>query len=164
MKNLWAPWRKVYISGKAKTPGCFLCRDLKAPRKKDKDNFLLFRSETAFIVLNRFPYTNGHLMVVPNRHVSSMEKLNDQERLDLLNLQDLALSLLKKVFHPHGFNVGFNLGQMGGAGIPGHIHMHVVPRWKGDTNFMPVLTGTKVISESLQATYLELKKALPKNK
>lgn len=164
MKNLWAPWRKAYITGKAKTPGCFLCRDLKAPQKKDKGNYLLFRSQTAFIVLNRFPYTNGHLMVVPNRHVSSLEKLNNKERLDLLKLVDLALSLLKKVFRPHGFNVGLNLGQMGGAGVPGHIHVHAVPRWKGDTNFMPVLTGTKVISESLQSTFLELKKALQKNK
>ena len=103
-------------------------------------------------------------MIVPNRHVSSLEKLSDNERLDLLGLLDLALGLLKKVFHPHGFNVGINLGRIGGAGVPGHIHVHAVPRWKGDTNFMPVLTGTKVISESLQATYLELKKALKKNK
>ena len=151
-------------AGDSKTPGCFFCRDLKAPPQRDKNNYLLLRTRTAFILLNRFPYTNGHLMIVPNRHVSSLEKLSDNERLDLLGLLDLALGLLKKVFHPHGFNVGINLGRIGGAGVPGHIHVHAVPRWKGDTNFMPVLTGTKVISESLQATYLELKKALKKNK
>ena len=164
MKNLWAPWRKDYVGGKQKTPGCFLCRSLKASQKKDKDNYILLRSQTAFIVLNRFPYTNGHLMVVPSRHVSTLEKLNDNESLDLLRQLDLALDLLKKVFRPHGFNVGLNLGQMGGAGVPGHIHIHAVPRWKGDTNFMPVLTGTKVISYSLQAVYQELKKALQKIK
>ena len=160
MKNLWAPWRKAYISGQKKTSGCFFCQDLRASPKKDKINLLLFRSRFAFILLNRYPYTNGHLMLVPNRHVPSLERLKDSERLDLLKLLDLALQLLKKSLHPHGFNVGMNLGRIGGAGVPGHVHLHVVPRWKGDTNFMPVLTGTKIISDSLQSTYLELSRVI----
>jgi len=160
VKHLWAPWRKAYIRGQAKTRGCFFCRDLRAPVGKDKINFVLLRSRHAFIVLNHYPYTSGHLMLVPNRHVPSLEKLMDVDRLDFLRLLDRALNLLRKAFRPHGFNVGMNLGRIGGAGVPGHVHLHVVPRWQGDTNFMPVLTGTKIVSESLQSTYLELHKVL----
>ena len=104
-------------------------------------------------MLNLYPYTNGHLLVVPNRHLSSLEKLKKPERLDLLELVDLGIEILKKSLHPTGFNVGFNLGPTGGAGIPGHVHLHVVPRWNGDTNFMPVLGGTRVISQSLDELY-----------
>ena len=107
-------------------------------------------------MLNLYPYNNGHLMLVPNRHVPSLEKLKNEERLDLLQLLDRSLAILRKALHPHGFNIGINLGRVGGAGVPGHVHMHVVPRWKGDTNFMPVTAGTKVISDSLKGTYQSL--------
>ncbi|MBI4115809.1 MAG: HIT domain-containing protein [Candidatus Omnitrophica bacterium] len=164
MRQIWAPWRKVYIGGgHKKTSGCFLCRGRRSSRNKDVKNLLLHRSSHSFIILNRYPYTNGHLMVVPNRHVPSLEKLNNAERLDLLKLLDRSLAVLKKSVHPHGFNIGMNLGQTGGAGIPGHMHIHVVPRWKGDTNFMPVISGTKVISDSLSAVYKALS-CLIKNK
>ena len=158
MKRLWAPWRKAYITGQKREKGCFLCRDLRS--KKDSKNRLLRRSRHAFILMNRYPYTNGHLMLVPNRHMASIETLNDEERLDLFQLLDVSVRLLKKALHPHGFNIGMNLGRISGAGLPGHLHLHVVPRWEGDTNFMPVLTGTKVISDSLGATYRELCRAL----
>ncbi len=160
MNRIWAPWRKRYISGRERTPGCLFCRARRSSPKKDKKNFLLHRSRHTFLLLNRYPYTNGHLMLAPNRHVASLEHLEDEERLDLLRLLDLALRLVRRTLHPHGFNIGLNLGRAGGAGIPGHIHLHVVPRWEGDTNFMPVLTGTKVVSDSLESAYAELHRAL----
>lgn len=160
MDRIWAPWRKRYILGHERTPGCFFCRDRRSPLKKDKKNLLLHRSRHTLLLLNRFPYTNGHLMLAPNRHVASLEHLGNEERLDLLRLLDKALELLRQALRPQGFNVGLNLGLAGGAGIPGHVHLHVVPRWLGDTNFMPVLTGTKVISDSLEATYDELHRLL----
>lgn len=160
MERIWAPWRRGYVIGKRRPSGCLFCRARRAPPKKDSLNFVLRRSPAAFLILNRYPYTNGHLMVVPNRHVSSLEQLKDRERLDLLRLLDQALALLRQALHPHGFNIGINLGRIGGAGIPGHAHLHVVPRWAGDTNFMPVLTGSKVISDSLEATYRQLRQVL----
>lgn len=160
MKSLWAPWRKIYIAGQVRTKGCFFCKDLRASSGQDAKNHLLHRSRHAFVLLNRFPYTNGHLMVAPNRHVPSLEKLSDSERLDFLKLIDLSTALLTQVLKPQGFNLGINLGRIAGAGIPGHVHLHIVPRWKGDTNFMPILTGTKVISDSLEATYRELSRSL----
>ncbi len=160
MKRLWAPWRKIYVAGGGRTKGCFFCNDLRHPPKHDAKNLLLHRSRHSFILLNRFPYTNGHLMIVPKRHVASPDRLTDKERLDFLKMLDVSLAVLKKALKPHAFNVGMNLGREGGAGVPGHIHLHVVPRWKGDTNFMPVLTGHKVISVALAATYEELRRAL----
>jgi len=148
--------------GQKRTGSCFFCGDFRAPRKKDPNNFLLYRSRHAFVLLNRYPYTNGHLMLIPNRHVASLERLKVEERLDLLHLLDLSLKLLNKALHPQGFNVGMNLGRLGGAGVPAHVHLHVVPRWLGDTNFMPVLTGTRVISASLRDTYRALRRVLQK--
>ena len=160
MKQIWAPWRKGYILGHRKTRGCLFCRTRRSSPKKDKKNLLLYRSRSSFLLLNRYPYTNGHLMLSPNRHVPSLENLKDEERLDFLRLLDTALELLRKAFHVQGFNVGLNLGPAGGAGIPGHVHLHIVPRWAGDTNFMPILTGTKVISDSLDSSYRELHRVL----
>lgn len=160
MERLWAPWRKGYILGQRRTPGCLFCRAHRSSSKKDRKNLLLYRSRCNFLLLNRYPYTNGHLMLAPNRHVPSLEHLEDKERLDLLRLLDTALKLLRKAFHSRGFNVGLNLGRVGGAGIPGHVHLHVVPRWEGDTNFMPILTGTKVISDSLESSYRELHRTM----
>lgn len=156
MNQIWAPWRKKYIVIKKKFDGCIFCRALRAPSKKDSKNLLVYRSLQGFLMLNLYPYNNGHLLLMPNRHVSTLEKLKDQERLDLFHMIDRTVQILKNAFHPQGFNIGINIGRVGGAGIPGHVHIHIVPRWEGDTNFMPVITGTKVISDSLQGVYKTL--------
>ncbi len=160
MKRIWAPWRKAYILGKKPKAGCFFCHGIRAPRNKDAKNLLLHRGRHSFIVINRYPYTNAHLMVVPYRHVESLDKLNDKEKLELLDLLALSQKLLTKIFKPHGFNIGINMGKAAGAGIPDHIHLHIVPRWLGDTNFMPVTSGVKVISDSLDSSYQHLQRVL----
>ena len=118
----------------------------------------------SYVILNRFPYTNAHLMIVPNRHVDSPDSLNEKEQLDLFKMVSLSLKLLKKAFRPQGFNLGVNVGKAAGAGIPHHMHFHIVPRWLGDTNFMPVTSGAKVISDSLESTYRHLKDVLSRIK
>ena len=162
MKQIWAPWRKRYITVKKRQAGCLFCRQWRSPSKSDPKNLVVHRSHSGFLVLNLFPYNNGHLMVVPRRHVSTLEPLSGEERLDLLDLLDVSLKILRKAFHPQGFNLGANLGRSGGAGVLGHVHLHVVPRWEGDTNFMPVVTGTKVISDSLEGTYRQLRRFIRK--
>ena len=159
MERLWAPWRKIYIRNK-KVTGCVFCRALKASPKKDPKNLILLRSSHNFIIMNRYPYISGHLMVVPNRHVDSLEKLGDRERLDFLGLLDQGLAVLKRALKPQGFNVGLNQGRAAGAGVPKHLHIHVVPRWSGDVNFMPVVADTRVLPESLDTTYDRLLAAL----
>ncbi len=163
MERLWAPWRKAYVRPyiKKKEPhGCLFCRVRSAPARKDAANLVVLRSTHSFIILNRYPYNNGHLMVVPNRHLASIEGLKDPERLDLLRLLDRSLGGLHKMLKAGGFNVGLNLGRVSGAGVVDHVHLHVVPRWEGDTSFMPIFSGTKVISDSLKETYRELARAL----
>lgn len=163
MKRLWAPWRKAYIRPKnRKDSRCLFCRI--RDEKKDPKNYLLKRNSTAYAVLNIYPYTNGHVLIVPNRHVASMAQLKAQEKLDWLALADESLAGLKKAIRPQGFNVGINLGRIAGAGVPGHLHLHIVPRWQGDTNFMPVLGETRVISESLDSLYAGMTAFLKKNK
>ena len=154
MDKLWAPWRKAYILKKS-TQKCFICR-IKAS-SLDTKNLVLNRTRHSFAVLNLFPYNNGHIMIVPNRHVSGLEKLADHEVLDLIRLMDRAVVRIRKFMKPHGLNIGMNLGRAAGAGVPGHLHIHVVPRWTGDTNYMPVIANTKVISESLKSVYRRLK-------
>ncbi len=153
MKILWAPWRMEYVVGD-REKGCLLCSRLQ--RGDDRGNLILYRGERSFMILNRFPYTSGHLMVVPNRHVSSLEELNEGETLELMALLKKSLLVLRRALEPDGFNVGMNLGREAGAGIEAHVHFHVVPRWNGDTNFMPVLFDTKVIPEFLEKTYEKL--------
>jgi len=154
MDKLWAPWRKAYILKKP-TRKCFICR-IQAS-SQDVKNFVLKRTRHSFAVLNLFPYNNGHVMVIPNRHVDGLEKLKDAELLDLFQLLNQVVVLIKKTMKPHGLNLGANLGRVAGAGIPGHVHIHIVPRWSGDTNFMPVMGNTKVLSESLASVYQRLK-------
>lgn len=156
-KHLWAPWRMKYILQK-KPKGCIFC--VKPQENKDKENFLLYRGELAFVVMNVFPYNNGHVMVVPYRHLSDFESLNNNEKQEIMELISLSIKALKKAVNPEGFNIGLNIGQIAGAGIDDHLHSHVVPRWSADTNFMPVVTDTKVLSESLEETYQKLKAAL----
>ncbi len=150
MKNIWAPWRKEFILG-AKTKGCIFCQ---LPRKKDdRHNLILFRGKYSYIILNRFPYNNGHLMVVPFRHTKDLSKLSDKENAEIFRLASLSVKSLEKTMFPQGHNLGINLGAAGGAGIRDHLHLHVVPRWVGDTNWMPVLDKTKVMIEYLEETY-----------
>jgi ATP adenylyltransferase len=159
MENLWAPWRIDYILSK-KPPGCIFCD--KSALNKDEENLILYRGKYNFIIMNAFPYNNGHLMVVPYRHTASLAGWLPEEQIELMELADLAVDLLKKLMKPDGFNLGINMGLVAGAGVADHIHLHVVPRWNGDTNFMPVLSDTRVISEHLRATYGKLKETLEK--
>jgi len=152
MERLWAPWRKAYIRPKSKrSKACLFCGLLS--KGKDQKHFIVKRSRYSFAILNLFPYNNGHVMIVPKRHVADLSKLHDREKLDWLKLHDEILAALKKTIKPHGFNVGINMGRIAGAGIPDHIHLHIVPRWLGDSNFMPIIGETKVVSESLESVY-----------
>ena len=150
MKVLWAPWRMAYIAGD-REQGCLLCSKLNG--RDDRGNLILCRSSDSFVMLNRFPYTSGHLMVAPNRHVASLDELNEGEMVALMALLKQSIIILKRALKPDGFNVGVNIGSVAGAGIEDHIHFHIVPRWNGDTNFMPVLVETRVMPEYLEKTY-----------
>lgn len=153
MQTLWAPWREAYIT-KIHTnqhKGCVFCRILKT--KADAKNYIFLRNETCFAILNIFPYSNGHCLILPKRHVADISKMSEGETKDMMQLLIETKALLEDALKPHGFNIGFNLGRIAGAGIPKHVHMHIVPRWKGDHNFMPVVAQTKVISQSLKTMY-----------
>lgn len=155
MDKLWAPWRIKYISKIEKHKGCVFCRILK--ERKDSQNYIFIRRELCFAVLNIYPYNNGHTLVLPNRHVGELEDLTSQEREELLGLVIEVKKMTDQILKPGGFNIGLNLGRLAGAGFPGHLHMHIVPRWKGDSNFMPVISGTRVMSQSLKELYKKLK-------
>jgi ATP adenylyltransferase len=156
MKQLWAPWRLAYIQ-QAHAEGCIFCRAVAGA--DDRAALVVHRRPRTFVIMNLFPYNSGHVMVVPNRHVSRPSDLDDAERADLMHSTVLSLRVQEGVFHPEGSNVGMNLGRAAGAGIDDHLHIHVVPRWVGDTNFMPVLGDVKVIPEHLEATYNRLVEA-----
>jgi ATP adenylyltransferase len=155
---LWAPWRLEYVAHADEQPGCFLCRagDGSDP---DEDALVVHRGERAVVVLNRFPYSSGHLLVAPRRHVGGFGALEDGEALEVHRLADAGLAALTAVYRPDGFNLGWNIGRVAGAGIPDHVHLHVVPRWNGDTNFMPVLADVKVMPEHLLETRRKLAEA-----
>jgi len=157
LNKLWAPWRINYVQGK-KTKGCTFCKILK--NKNDKKDLVLLRSTHCFAVLNKFPYNNGHVLIVTNRHIKSFEQLKDQELFDINKTLILVKSRLKKILKPQGFNIGANVGKVAGAGIVNHLHIHLVPRWSGDTNFMPIIANMKVISQSLQELHRQFKKKL----
>ncbi len=154
MKNIWAPWRKEFILSK-KEENCFFCEAVK--ENQDRKNLVLYRGEECFCILNKYPYNNGHLMVAPNMHKDDLSKLSSSEMLELMTLTRDMKGILGKKMNPDGFNLGINLGKVAGAGVEGHIHLHIVPRWQGDTNFMPVVSDTKVLPQSLDDLYLELK-------
>jgi len=158
MKQIWAPWRNVYIGGDHGDK-CVFCSILES--EQDEENLVLQRGEKTFVVMNRYPYINGHLMVVPKRHAGEIEELTDEEMLELFKNTQKMVKVLR-AFNPEGFNIGVNIGRIAGAGVPGHIHIHVVPRWGGDTNFMPVFGDVRVISESLEVTYRKLKDSMSK--
>ncbi len=154
MKHIWAPWRMEYI-GLKKTEGCILCE---APgRSNDAENHILFRGEKNYIMMNSYPYNPGHLLVVPYRHIASLEEMSDEERHEHIDIVSRSVAVLQRVFSPGGFNLGTNIGKIAGAGIEDHVHTHIVPRWQGDTNFMPVIGDIRVVPQALAETYRRLK-------
>ncbi|WP_010478794.1 HIT family protein [Thermococcus zilligii] len=157
MKTLWAPWRIEYIRS-PKHKGCIFCDFPK--ENEDRERLILYRGEHSFVIMNNYPYNPGHVMIAPYRHVGKWEDLTDEELLEIMKLSQLMIKAIKKAMNPDGFNLGVNLGRVAGAGIDDHVHLHIVPRWNGDTNFMPVIADTKVIPESLKEAYDELKKAI----
>jgi ATP adenylyltransferase len=155
MNYLWSPWRMVYIQNHKKNNGCPLCSALIEPNVEDP--YVVYKGEHAYVILNRFPYTSGHLMVVPFDHVSSIDELSSDTRAEMMELVNHAIKALQRVYCPEGFNVGMNIGEAAGAGIVDHVHMHVVPRWEGDTNFMSSLAHTRVLPETLEETHRRIK-------
>lgn len=159
MNKIFAPWRIEYIKME-KIEGCIFC---KLPAmNEDEKNLILYRGKQAFVIMNNYPYNPGHVMVAPYRHVAEFENLKKEEVEEIYELISLMLRAIKNAMNPHGFNIGINIGRVAGAGIEDHIHVHIVPRWNGDTNFMPVIADTKVIPQSLEDTYKELKKEIEK--
>ena len=156
MEHLWSPWRMEYIQS-PKQANCVFCTEV--TKEDGPENLILHRSQSAFVIVNRYPYTSGHLMVVPYGHFPSVELLDARTRAEMMELCALVLSVLRVVYKPQGFNVGINIGEAAGAGIEAHVHMHIVPRWTGDTNFMSSLAGTRVLPETLEDTYKRLKEA-----
>jgi ATP adenylyltransferase len=149
-RPLWAPWRIEYIRSE-KEAECFLCRMF--AEKTDRENLILFRGTTCVVLMNRYPYNSGHLMVAPLRHIAELEDRTPEEILEMETLTARSVSVLRETLDPQGFNIGINLGAAAGAGLEDHLHQHIVPRWVGDTNFMPVLAGPRVIPEALSDTY-----------
>jgi ATP adenylyltransferase len=154
MDQLWAPWREAYVTA-AKPAGddasCFLCHGL--AEQDDRKNLIVRRTPRSMVVLNRFPYNNGHLLVAPQLHKGRLDELSSDEHLDLMLTLRKLVEALEGLMQPHGFNIGLNLGKAAGAGLPGHLHWHLVPRWNGDTNYMSVVADTRVIVQSLEALY-----------
>ena len=154
MEQIWAPWRMEFIMQGGKHTECFLCQ--KPRENNDEANYILYRGRENYILLNAYPYNPGHLMVAPYRHVGSLEETSGSELKEHIEVVKLGVRLLNHMVSPAGFNVGMNLGRVAGAGVADHIHTHIVPRWQGDTNFMPVVAETKVLSEALMETYKKL--------
>jgi ATP adenylyltransferase len=158
VKQLWAPWRLEYIESADEQEGCVFCR---ARDGADEAGLIVHRGERVFVMLNKYPYASGHLMVAPNRHEGEFGELDVDEALEVHRLAALGLAALAETMRPQGFNLGWNLGRIAGAGVIDHVHLHVVPRWTGDTNFMPVLADVKVLPEALEQMRLKLAEAWP---
>lgn len=155
MQTIWAPWRITYILGE-KEHGCFLCQKARQV-EHDGENFVLCRRTHAFVLMNVYPYNNGHLMIAPYAHVSSLTELHHDQLEDVFRLAQLCESALTRVMQPEGFNIGINLGKVAGAGVEDHLHLHIVPRWNGDTNYMTTISETRVIPQQLEETYALLR-------
>jgi ATP adenylyltransferase len=160
LERLWAGWRSDYVERAAADQGCVFCRIL-ASDEPGETTYIVRRDPSCAVVLNAYPYTSGHLMVMPVRHVGDLEDLDDDEATGLWRELASSVRALKSAYSPDGLNVGANLGRSAGAGVPGHFHMHCVPRWNGDTNFMTTLAETRMLPESLPATYEKIRKAWP---
>ena len=154
MEPIWAPWRIEYIRME-KPKGCILCD--KPKENNDGPNYILYRGEKNFVMMNNYPYNPGHLMVASYRHVAVLDELSSEELHEHFDIVSRSLKVLRRVFNPGGFNLGINMGKVAGAGIEDHVHTHIVPRWQGDTNFMPVISATRVIPEALAEIYEQLK-------
>jgi len=157
VERLWTPWRRAYLEADAdsRSEGCFLCQHA-ADVEHDRENLVLFRAASVFVLLNLYPYNSGHLMVAPYAHTGDLPGLDASVASELMHVTQRTVDALQRVYAPDGFNLGMNLGKSAGAGVPDHLHVHVVPRWNGDTNFMPVTGETKVLPESLEQTYERL--------
>jgi ATP adenylyltransferase len=161
MKRLWAPWRIEYILDEKKHKVCLFCdisRKTGKNRTDDKKNLILYRGKYCFVMMNKYPYNNGHLMVVPFFHTSSFEGLSDEVLFELIKTVKCSVDILKKAMNPDGFNLGLNFGKVAGAGMESHMHLHVVPRWTGDTDSMPIIAETRVMPEHIQKTYNKIRK------
>jgi ATP adenylyltransferase len=159
VKQLWAPWRLEYIKSADEQPGCLFCD---AAAGDDQERLVLYRGTGAIALLNKFPYSSGHFMVAPVRHVGEFGELEDEEALEVHRLASAGIGALAETYAPQGYNVGWNLGRIAGAGVVDHVHLHVVPRWAGDTNFMPVLADVKVMPEHLEETHRRLREVWPR--
>ena len=155
MKRLWTPWRMKYITQTRKEPGCVFCNVQK--QEDSAENLIVFRGAHAFVILNRYPYTNGHLLIVPYKHVSTLEALTPETRAEMMELAVQGMRVLREEYHPQAFNMGANIGAMAGAGIAEHVHLHVVPRWSGDANFMTTLAETRLLPEDLETSYRRIR-------
>jgi ATP adenylyltransferase len=151
MKRIWAPWRMKFVETYPFEPGCVFCNVQR--QGTDAENLTVFHGQKAFVILNRYPYTSGHILVVANDHLPTLEALEAQTRAEMMELANRSMQVLRRVYQPEGFNFGSNIGAVAGAGIPGHIHLHVVPRWAGDTSFMSTVGTTRVLPEGLDETY-----------
>ncbi|MGC9012153.1 HIT family protein [Thermogladius sp.] len=158
MRILWSPWRYQYVKTAAGAQECLFC---KLQSARDDEAYIVYRGRFNFVVLNTFPYNTGHVMVAPYRHVDSLEKMSDEELLELMQLVNKSMAAIRKSLNPEGFNIGVNIGRPAGAGVPGHVHVHVVPRWTGDSNFMPVVAETKTLPMALSEVYKLLKENWP---
>jgi len=162
LKYIWSPWRMAYIQNYDKKEGCVFCEALASP--DGSENLIVIRGNYSFVILNRFPYTSGHLMILPFDHCSSIDALDENSRAEIMEFTNTAVSVLKMIYKPQGFNVGMNIGDAAGAGIAEHLHMHVVPRWGGDTNFMTSLAKTRVLPEALDETYRRVREEWERSK
>jgi len=156
LKTMWAPWRMEYILSE-KEKGCIFCQAL-----DEKDELTLFKGDKTLVVMNKYPYINGHLLVAPNRHISALDQLEKEEMTDLFSVIEKSVAILKEIMNPEGFNIGLNLGRVAGAGVEEHLHFHIVPRWSGDVNALAVFADVRVISEHLMETYNNLKPSFAK--
>ncbi len=156
MEHLWSPWRMEYILSEKVKEQCTFCIE---PAKPDSpENLIVHRGERTYSILNRFPYTNGHLMIVPFEHCASIEQLDSKILTEMMQMTAKSMVVLRRVYHPEGFNIGMNIGAVSGAGITEHVHIHIVPRWGGDTNFMSTLSGTRVLPETLEETFYKVER------
>ena len=161
MNHLWSPWRMEYLEGNNKQEGCVFCN---AQEMQDNaENLIAHRGKFSYVILNRFPYTSGHLLVNPYQHVTTLEELDPETRAEMMELTSRCTTVLKSIYTPQGFNIGVNMGAAAGAGVPAHLHFHIVPRWAGDTNFMSTLGQTRVLPEELEVTYERVKNGFQNN-
>jgi len=162
MKYITAPWREEYVRQVFKMTECIFCSALRL--ENDNKALILFRGEYNFLLLNRYPYTPGHMMIAPFEHVDSIEKADKRISDEMTDLLKFSLKVLRETYHPHGFNTGMNIGHSAGAGVAGHYHLHIIPRWTGDANFMPLIGKTKVVIEDIRSTYEKLSQSFKAGK